>query len=206
MSICLRIYNQSSPCCQAPSWFALFRVPALFQEMHLLPFLLVLLYGAAPSHAREVKESEICVEAISEALATLSFYGNLSICTNRLRTYSIYATIKLYCTEREIEPGLEYINKNCQGALSRLPYEDVEPELTNAFLRSLRVVDFQEVPSTEVLDTAVLISGSYFKAAYRTIVSGVSSSSIPFFLPFRISLREKFDHIYSNARKHGPWK
>ena len=149
--------------------------------MRLLPFLPALLYGITPSLAEEVKESEICAESISAALLTLSFSGNQSVCTNRLQTYSIYAAIKQYCAEPEIGPGLEQINKNCEGIFSRRPYEEVEPDLTDAYIRSLRVVSFQEIPPTEVLDTAVLISRAYFDAAYQTVVSSVSFLP-PFFL------------------------
>lgn len=138
--------------------------------MRCFPFLLALLYGTSSASANEVGKSQLCAESVSSAIALLSFSSNHSTpdpCTNRLRTYSIYAAVKLYCLELEIEPGLDRVNKNCEN---RPRYSEIEPNLTDSYVRDLRVVDFREVPEDKELDTVVLISKTYFDTYYRTIV------------------------------------
>lgn len=155
--------------------------------MRYLPFLLAFLYGTLPAVAYEVTESEACVEAINSAVTLLSFSSSDSTpdhCTNLLRTYSIYAAVKLYCLEWEIEPGLKHINENCEN---RPPYEEIEPDLTDSYLQTLRVVEFGEVPADEELETVVLISRTYFDTYYRTIVRDISLYTL--LLPFYPSHR-----------------
>jgi hypothetical protein len=155
--------------------------------MRCLSFLLVFAHSITPGLAEEVKESQVCAESITSALALLSFSSSdttPNACTNLFRTYSIYAAIKLYCPEPEIKPGIEQINKHCTGEQSRLPYAEIEPDLTDSYLRLLRVVDFQEVPADEELEEPVLISKTYFDTYYKTIVRHMFCSS-PFYLPYR---------------------
>lgn len=150
--------------------------------MRCFSFLLAFLYGILPASAKDVEDSQVCAESIGSAISLLSFSSNHSTpdaCTNRLRTFSIYAAVKLYCLEPEIKPGLERINKNCEN---RSSYAEIEPDLTDSYLRGLRVVDFQEVPVDEELEAVVLISRTYFDTYYRTIVRDISCSflsSIP---------------------------
>ncbi|KKA22462.1 Ferric-chelate reductase [Rasamsonia emersonii CBS 393.64] len=137
-------------------------------------FPLVLTLGVSFTRADEVSDEERCVEAIFEAYTHLSFTGSHSqpflvdSCLNPLRTWSIYASVKVFCAPSEIHPGLRHINKPCQGELSRTPYADIAPALTEDYIRSLRVVDYAEVPKAVELDTPVLISRAYYEASFRT--------------------------------------
>lgn len=146
-------------------------------------FPLVLTVGVSFTRADEVSDEERCVEAIFEAYTHLSFTGSHSqpflvdSCLNPLRTWSIYASVKVFCASSEIQPGLRHINKPCQGELSRTPYADIAPALTEDYIRSLRVVDYAEVPKAVELDTPVLISRAYYEASFRTNVSQTTSLS-----------------------------
>ncbi|KAL1966474.1 hypothetical protein VTN77DRAFT_4396 [Rasamsonia byssochlamydoides] len=134
----------------------------------------VLTLGVSFTRADEVSDEERCVEAIFEAYTHLSFTGSHSqpflvdSCLNPLRTWSIYASVKVFCVPDEIQPGLRHINEPCQGEMSRTPYADIAPALTEDYIRSLRVVDYAEVPKDVELDTPVLISRAYYEAAFRT--------------------------------------
>lgn len=146
----------------------------------MLPRLLILLAltcGILAS-SDETTDQELCVQSIFEAYSRLSFNGShsqpylVNSCKNPLRTRSIYAAAKVYCSPSEIEAGLAHINEDCQGDLARTPYSEIEPELTDEYIRGLRVVEYREVPKAEELDSPVLISRAYFEAAVRTNVSG----------------------------------
>ncbi|KAK2754252.1 hypothetical protein FQN54_007131 [Arachnomyces sp. PD_36] len=140
--------------------------------MRWFPLLLGFLYGNPLALAEEVRESQVCAESINLAISLLSFSGSdatTDVCANRLRTYSLYAAIKSYCAVSDIRPGLDRINKDCREEQPRLPYAEIEPHLTETYLRSLRVVDLGEVSADEELETPVLISTTYFQTYYRTI-------------------------------------
>lgn len=142
----------------------------------LILLLLALIYGTLFVSADEVSDEERCVEAIFEAYLHLSFTGSHSqsfltdSCTNILRTWSMYAAVKVYCPPREINPGLKHIDEPCQGELARTPYAEIEPELTDESIGRLRVVEYLEVPKALELNTSVLISRAYFEASVRTNV------------------------------------
>ncbi|KAJ9366216.1 hypothetical protein DTO282E5_9105 [Paecilomyces variotii] len=138
-----------------------------------LLILLALTCGILVS-ADEATNQERCVESIFEAYSRLSFNGShsqpwlVNSCKNALRTRSIYAAAKVYCSPSEIQAGIAHINEPCQGDLARTPYSEIEPELTDEYIRGLRVVEYQEVSKAVELDSPVLISRAYFEAAFRT--------------------------------------
>lgn len=143
-----------------------------------LLILLALTCGILVS-ADEATNQERCVESIFEAYSRLSFNGShsqpwlVNSCKNALRTRSIYAAAKVYCSPSEIQAGIAHINEPCQGDLARTPYSEIEPELTDEYIRGLRVVEYKEVSKAVELDSPVLISRAYFEAAFRTNVSTV---------------------------------
>nr|KMM71584.1 metalloreductase [Coccidioides posadasii RMSCC 3488] len=131
--------------------------------------------SAGVSLAADIPESARCVISVAEALSHIRFAGSLNstytgyICTNRLHTYSLYAAIKLYCSLSNIEPGLHVLDGDCEKeGFKRIPYKDVEPQLSDEYLASLRVVEFGEVAKRIRLPEPVLISGNYFWRAFRT--------------------------------------
>lgn len=123
-------------------------------------------------------ESTRCILSIAEAVSRLSFTGSLSTpqksdaCTNKLRTYSIYAAATLYCSSTEIEDGLEVLDDDCRkDGLQRIPYDTVQPELTERYLSSLRVVEYGEVSRSVELDEVVVVSRDWYWRVVRTNVS-----------------------------------
>ncbi|OAT14257.1 FRE family ferric-chelate reductase [Blastomyces gilchristii SLH14081] len=140
-------------------------------QRFLTPLLIFLASGF--SLASEI-ESTRCILSIAEAVSRLSFTGSLSTprqidtCTNRLRTYSIYAAATLYCSSTEIRDGLKVLDYDCEkDGLYRIPYETVRPELTERYLRGLRVVEYGEVSSVE-LDEVVVVSYDWYERVVRT--------------------------------------
>ncbi|KAK2787958.1 hypothetical protein FQN52_006963 [Onygenales sp. PD_12] len=138
----------------------------------LLPLLLIpgLSLALSPN-----LESARCVLSIVEAVSRLSFTGSLSTpylvdsCTNKLRTYSIYASAKLYCTPSEIEDGLLILDRDCEKeGLERIPYGIIEPSLTEEYLRGLRVVEYKELSRGVELDEVVVVSRDWWWRVLRT--------------------------------------
>jgi hypothetical protein len=126
-----------------------------------------------------LNKDQYCVDAVYEALSSLSFEGSSadvyweSTCQNLLKVGTIYASAKRYCTDHEISAGTALLRKYCleYGKLELLPYSDFQTILTEDYLSSLRVIDYEEIPATENVTAVVLISTTYFEASFRTIVS-----------------------------------
>lgn len=150
-------------------------------------FPVVLLFvSAGLTAAADISESARCIISIAEALSRLRFIGPsnstfiIDACTNKLRTYSLYAAAKLYCSLSEIEDGSRVLDGECEKeGLERTPYNDIEPELSEEFIAGLRVVEFGEVNKEIRLSEPVLISHDYFWRAFRTNVSCLSGFAAP---------------------------
>lgn len=144
--------------------------------------LYVLFILAALSLASGLEKSQRCVVAISEALTYLSFAGSRKssfidkVCTNELRTFSLYAAARMYCNSVEIDDGLRLLDGECEKeGLVRIPYSSVEPVLSDEYIANLRVLEFREVDKGLELLDPVLISKDYFWRAYRTNVRASDS-------------------------------
>ncbi|KLJ05523.1 hypothetical protein EMPG_10998 [Blastomyces silverae] len=142
------------------------------QQRFLIPLLILLAPGF--SLASGIEPSR-CILSIAEAVSRLSFTGSLSTprqidtCTNKLRTYSIYAAATLYCSSTEIRDGLKVLDDDCgKDGLFRIPYETVQPELTERYLRGLRVVEYGEVSRGVELDEVVVVSYDWYERVVRT--------------------------------------
>ncbi|KAK2798400.1 hypothetical protein FQN50_008840 [Emmonsiellopsis sp. PD_5] len=143
--------------------------------MHTQTLLPLLLIPGLSSASSPNLESARCVLSIVEAVSRLSFTGSLSTpylvdsCTNKLRTYSIYASAKLYCTPSEIEDGLLILDRDCEKeGLERIPYGIIEPSLTEKYLRGLRVVEYKELSRGVELDEVVVVSRDWWWRVLRT--------------------------------------
>lgn len=142
------------------------------------------------SSALDLVKSARCIVTISEALVYLSFAGSRNssfldkICTNELRTFSLYAAAKVYCNPTEIDDGLLFLDNECENkGLARIPYSTIEPVLTDEYIANLRVVEFREVDKGVEQTDPILISGDFFWRAYRTNVS-VPRSRFPMISPY----------------------
>jgi hypothetical protein len=120
-----------------------------------------------------------CFQGVETAVNYLTFnvtdstdyYGNL--CTNKIYTISMYAAAKRYCSIREIQAGYDYFNQECQeygGGLTLVPYSQIEPLLTDAYMKSLTVADYSDYKKGTVFNQPVLIARSYWKTARDTWV------------------------------------
>jgi hypothetical protein len=136
--------------------------------------------------ANALGKDQYCLDAVYEALSDLSFEGSSadayweSTCQNPLKVGTIYASATRYCTEYEIIAGATLLNQYCTeyGEVELLPYSDFKANLSEEYINSLRVIDYEEIPATENVTAVVLISATYFDASFRTVVC---YSSLPLF-------------------------
>jgi ferric-chelate reductase len=140
-------------------------------------FAFVALLWAQATYA--LSKNKYCVNAIYEAYGYLAFEGSSpddywALCTNPLEVNSIYAAALKYCKPADVDAGLAMLEEYCTeyGEVELLPMSEFADTLTDSYIDSMRVVDYEEIPLTENVTTTVLISRTYFMRSYRTIVSG----------------------------------
>ncbi|KAF2502862.1 hypothetical protein BU16DRAFT_554894 [Lophium mytilinum] len=126
-----------------------------------------------------LKKNQVCVDAIFEAFGDLNFegvgYGEyyVSICNNSLKVNSIYATAKTYCKPEDIEPGFAMLAEYCTdyAEVELLPMSDFTENLTDSYISSMRVIDYEEVAEFDNITTTVLLSRAYYRASWRTVTT-----------------------------------
>lgn len=133
----------------------------------------------------ELSPATGCLDGIVTALGKFTFSpyhpSRASFCTNNLSMYSMWTAAKVYCTPAEIEAGYMEYGRECLLYRAHLvPYSEVEPKLTNTYIRSLPVVNFEDTKAFKVWNDSILISPSLYKAAKRTVVSDHSNGSWTF--------------------------
>jgi hypothetical protein len=121
-----------------------------------------------------------CIDGILTAVTEFPFagadpedyYGTL--CTYNLSVNSLWSAAKLYCNPAEIKAGSALYEGYCTeyGSVSLVPYSEVEPELTDAYINSLQVVNFEDIDPTQVWNNSILISKDLYEISKRTVVSG----------------------------------
>ena len=119
-----------------------------------------------------------CVDGIRTDLADFVFAGtNVSdywgnICTNDLTVTSIWAAVKTYCTQKQIHDGEEMLSEYCMeyGFVTLTPYANVLPLLTDDFVASLQIVEYEDMDPTIVWNNSVLLSKQFFVAGEKTVV------------------------------------
>lgn len=124
-----------------------------------------------------------CIDGIETAVSYLTFNGSaelsyyVNMCSNDLVVISLWAAAKVYCTPQEILAGYDEYNPICQeyGSVALTPYAEVEPKLTDDYLKSLPVAEFSDVQDFTLFDTPVMISSDLYKAARDTSVSSLRS-------------------------------
>lgn len=133
-----------------------------------------LLWRLATAHGPEI----YCLDGIRTSLGGLVFEGTdpedywVNICTNNLSVTSMWAAAKVYCTDHEVAEGEEMLAGYCTeyGLVTLTPYNDVLPILTNQFIKSLPIVEFEDVNSPVIWNHSVLLSEKLFAASKRTVV------------------------------------
>ena len=119
-----------------------------------------------------------CVTAVYSAYNYISFAGIPpkpmwhSQCRNLLKVTSIYAASEIYCNEHERARGLAQLADQCQefGHEELLSRGAVAENLTEDAIRTMRVVDYQELSRADPIDIPVLLSASYYNLMFDTIV------------------------------------
>ena len=126
-----------------------------------------------------------CLEGIIVATgqfifnATDTYYNNL--CHGELFLTSVYAAAKTYCTPEEIVAGSASVGKTCRedGFTVLSAYEEFAPKLTDSFIASLPVVNYEDIAFSPSRNTSVLVSESLYKAGSDTFVCPNSIPSYP---------------------------
>ncbi|KAJ5704275.1 hypothetical protein N7493_011413 [Penicillium malachiteum] len=143
-----------------------------------LGWLLVAL-GASCAWGDYLPVDERCVTAIYSAYNYITFSGTPATgmwdtrCQNPLKVASIYAASEVYCQDADGAAGLAQMAAGCEeyGHRQLLPREAVAENLTRDALRAMRVVHYLELTRSDVMDTPIMISPSYFQQVYATIAS-----------------------------------
>lgn len=119
-----------------------------------------------------------CLDGIATDITSFVF-GDLedggyyaTMCNGTLSTTSMWAAAKLYCSEHEIEVGEEMIAGWCveYGETTLIPYAAVEPKLTDDFLASLPIVNYEDIAAAQTWNTSILVSRDLFMAGFKTSV------------------------------------
>ncbi len=142
-------------------------------------FLLFTFLGVLASGVFGYYDPIECLNGIRTAVSEFIFVDNLeadywvNICNDTLGVHSVWAAAKLYCTLDEIVAGSGLLGPYCEeyGFVELTPYETVLPDLTDEYINSLQVVNFEDIDETAVWNNSVLISKVLFDASRRTTVS-----------------------------------
>lgn len=137
-------------------------------------FITQLLWKGAVAHGTDV----YCLDGIRTSIAGIVFDGTdpedywTNICTNNLSVTSMWAASKVYCSDHEITAGEEMLGGYCTeyGLVTLVPYADVLPTLTQKFIKSMPIVEFEDFDSPVIWNSSVLISEQLFMASKRTVV------------------------------------
>lgn len=102
--------------------------------------------------------------------STADYYYNT--CQDETFLESMYAAAKLYCSPDQINAGQAAINTTCTsyGLIHLVPYETVLPNLTDTFIASLPVVNFEDIGTVADWNSSILISPSLFRTGVDTEV------------------------------------
>lgn len=168
--------------------------PSRISRPALLLLLLLCLFPFSVRADGLLTPDQLCVRAVFMGYNSLAFAEgdqratNVSslaaraandFCYNELKATSIYAAAKVYCAgsddPRDFEPIIELLREHCrkwgEGA-PLMPVPDaVAKHSVEELRRELRSVDFEGVPKGEELAEVMLISESYYKRCFETIVS-----------------------------------
>lgn len=145
-------------------WYSVLIVTLLAQRLYAASF---------------IPKNERCVTAVYTALNYISFTGEptaglwQSRCQNRLKVTSIYAAADIYCEDDERLSGFAQLNRLCRekANIELLSRQTVAENLTDERIRHMKVVEFHEIPRSELLDYLVMVSPAYYDRTFRTIVS-----------------------------------
>ncbi|KAE8441763.1 hypothetical protein EG329_004321 [Mollisiaceae sp. DMI_Dod_QoI] len=136
---------------------------------------LFLLLHTSQGTLNEVSVATECIDSIVSVVSDFTFAGAdldyyVTACTYNLSVYSMWSAAKLYCTPTEIEAGSALYSGYCveYGAVELVPYSEIEPKLTDAYIESLQVVNFDDIDETAIWNNSILISKALYQTSRRT--------------------------------------
>ncbi|PWY86776.1 ferric reductase transmembrane component 4 precursor [Aspergillus heteromorphus CBS 117.55] len=96
----------------------------------------------------------------------------IDICDSRVKVASMYASAKARCEGGNPVASASYWRKLCGDSLTRGDLSEVEANVTDTHILSMRVVDpdTNNTMSTGTIDSPVLLSETYYERAYKTCV------------------------------------
>ncbi|UKZ49270.1 hypothetical protein TrVGV298_003515 [Trichoderma virens] len=144
---------------------------------HLLRvFLTLVSLFASHGLSNTIAVNQECVSAVFGIIGGLNFegvgYGNyyLGLCTNPLKTISVYANSKTYCPPADLEPGFSYFGWACQeyGGAEPISQADLAANLTIEAIKGFPVLDQADSNPLINLTTPILITRDWFDLGFRT--------------------------------------
>lgn len=126
-----------------------------------------------------------CFEAAQISVTAFTYNASqeyyVQYCSNEFAVTSLWAACKTYCTLEEINAGAPTFAEYCvEYGVELPPYATVLPRLTDAFISSLPVVNYEDIEAHPIQNTsAIFISKALFHSSYKTFVSYPMSRTLP---------------------------
>lgn len=121
--------------------------------------------------------NEYCLHSVSVSYNYITFSGEGyntyygPKCLNPLRTISTYASGKTRCTDKEIQIGFEKIRRECEkDDFEFLDWRQIVANITDNDIASMRLVEFDEIPSGTNVTEPVRLAKSFFQRVDNTLV------------------------------------
>jgi len=121
--------------------------------------------------------NEYCLHSVSVSYNYITFSGKGyntyygPKCLNPLRTISTYASGKMLCTDKEIQIGFEKIRRECEkDDFEFLDWRHIVANITDNDIASMRLVEFDEIPSGTNVTEPVRLAKSFFQRVDNTLV------------------------------------
>lgn len=111
-----------------------------------------------------------CLGAIESAVSNFRFLHEASTCSGNLSVHSLWAAANVYCTPEEIAAGSASLRPLCYGD-ELIHYSEIQPDLTNEYVHSLPVVNFEDIQQKKVWHTAVLLSPELYAIGLQSEVN-----------------------------------
>ena len=138
-------------------------------NIFLLLLTALLSYGVAA-------DDTLCVNAITTAVTPFKFADASSyyvdVCAGSMTSLSVWAAAKTYCTPLEAEAGIRSLNVTClqHGGMELTSYDDTQGNFTDEFMKSLKVVEYEDIAEAKLWNETILISKPLFETSERTVV------------------------------------
>jgi hypothetical protein len=141
----------------------------------------LLIYLVSLALAQDLTKDQECFESISEAYGDLYFVGSSAtdyygaICQNPLKTCSMYASGKVYCSPHELDRGIPVVAHYCEeyGMVKMIPMDECvgNYSIEDDRIKTLAIVDESAIAKAENISEMTIISPSFYALTRKTVVS-----------------------------------